>query len=91
MNEAILTKTLRQYRKVRGPDFHQPATRANQGKIDNGHGIEKVIDLCRDLASCAQWCVLVVCRRRNVAYTTAPVLLLLYVTYEYKYSNQLSC
>lgn len=35
-------RTLRQYRKVRGPDFHQPATRQNQGKLENGDGIEKV-------------------------------------------------
>ncbi|CAM9152881.1 unnamed protein product [Laminaria digitata] len=41
MNEAILMRTLRQYRKVRGPDFHQPATRQNQGKLENGDGIEK--------------------------------------------------
>lgn len=43
MNEAALLRALRQYRKVRGPDFHQPATRANQGKLENGDGgIEKV-------------------------------------------------
>ncbi|CAM9235630.1 unnamed protein product [Scytosiphon promiscuus] len=42
MNEAALLRALRQYRKVRGPDFHQPATRANQGKLENGDGgIEK--------------------------------------------------
>eukprot|EP00752_Nemacystus_decipiens_P015675 g13989.t1 len=42
MNEAALLRALRQYRKVRGPDFHQPATRANQGKIENGDGgVEK--------------------------------------------------
>lgn len=45
MNEAILTRTLRQYRKVRGPDFHQPATRQNQGKLENGDGLEKVIEV----------------------------------------------
>ncbi|CAM9163957.1 unnamed protein product [Ectocarpus sp. 8 AP-2014] len=42
MNEASLLRALRQYRKVRGPDFHQPATRSNQGKIENGDGgVEK--------------------------------------------------
>lgn len=41
MNEAILLRSLRQFRKVRGPDFHQPATRDNQGKIENGGGLEK--------------------------------------------------
>lgn len=35
-------RALRQCRKVRGPDFHQPATRQNQGKLENGDGIEKV-------------------------------------------------
>eukprot|EP00903_Cladosiphon_okamuranus_P011275 g10632.t1 len=42
MNEAALMRALRQCRKVRGPDFHQPATRANEGKIESGNGrIEK--------------------------------------------------
>lgn len=46
MNETTLLRALRQCRKIRGPDFHQPATRDNQGKIDNGEGIEKVILTC---------------------------------------------
>ncbi|CAM9482838.1 unnamed protein product [Pylaiella littoralis] len=42
MNEGTLMRALRQHRKVRGPDFHQPATRSNQGKLENGDGgIEK--------------------------------------------------
>lgn len=50
MNEAALLRALRQYRKVRGPDFHQPATRANQGKIENGDGgLEKVGVLAHSL------------------------------------------
>lgn len=63
MNEAALLRALRQCRKVRGPDFHQPATRANQGKIENGDGgVEKVGVLsfrllCKSYLGCSLYCV----------------------------------
>ncbi|CAN0138986.1 unnamed protein product [Ascophyllum nodosum] len=41
MNESILLRTLRNYRKVRRPDFHQPATRDSKTSIENGDRLEK--------------------------------------------------
>lgn len=43
MNEATLLRQLRGgYRKVRGPDFHQPAMRSRKPSMENGGGLEKV-------------------------------------------------
>lgn len=44
MNEANLLRTLRQYRKVRSADFHQPVTRDSKGKIEDDRGVVKVRD-----------------------------------------------
>lgn len=42
MNEATLLRLLRGLRKVRGPDFHQPAMRSSKPSMENGGGLEKV-------------------------------------------------
>ena len=54
MNESILLRTLRNYRKVRRPDFHQPATKDSKTSIENGDRLEKVSpsadNVCRSMA-----------------------------------------
>lgn len=42
MNEAAVLRMLRGFRKVRGPDFHQPAMRSSKSIMENGGGVEKV-------------------------------------------------